>query len=207
MDPSVSVREIIALKISDGQYSYRTLGEKLGVSHAYLNNVVKGRQRPPRATEFYLNLGQAFEIEAATISEYRSAVLRGRLEPDSDLLDSAWEKLANDLGGDYQVRIGSGAGTSGLRIFLDKYSVELDGSPLSLSYKEFELLRVMASEVDRVFTRDILLETVWGYGYFGGTRTVDVHITRLRAKLGSQAMLIQTVHQVGYRFVGPVEII
>lgn len=80
------------------------------------------------------------------------------------------------------------------------YSAKVHGKPLDLTYKEFELLRFLAAHPSRVFTREQLLSDVWGYDYFGGTRTVDVHVRRLRAKLGDQESLIGTVRNVGYRF-------
>lgn len=84
------------------------------------------------------------------------------------------------------------------------YTARLRGTPLDLTFKEFELLRYLAQHPGRVFTRDQLLLEVWGYDYFGGTRTVDVHIRRLRAKLGAEHEgLIGTVRGVGYRFVLP----
>ncbi|NLC56358.1 MAG: response regulator transcription factor [Armatimonadetes bacterium] len=79
--------------------------------------------------------------------------------------------------------------------------VTLQGVALSLTYQEYELLRYLASHRGRVFTREQLLSELWGYNYYGGTRTVDVHIRRLRAKLGPEhEELIQTVRNVGYRF-------
>jgi len=84
------------------------------------------------------------------------------------------------------------------------YAAKLKGRPLDLTYKEFELLKFLAQHPGRVFTRDQLLREVWGYDYFGGTRTVDVHVRRLRAKLGSEyESMIGTVRQVGYKFVVP----
>ena len=81
------------------------------------------------------------------------------------------------------------------------YTARLRGAPLDLTYKEFELLKYLAQHAGRVFTRAQLLQEVWGYDFFGGTRTVDVHVRRLRAKLGEEhAGLIQTVRSVGYRF-------
>ena len=80
------------------------------------------------------------------------------------------------------------------------YSAKLRGRPLDLTYKEFELLKYLAQHSGRVFTRAQLLSEVWGYDYFGGTRTVDVHVRRLRAKLGDQEQIIGTVRNVGYRF-------
>ena len=86
------------------------------------------------------------------------------------------------------------------------YSVRLRGRVLDLTYKEFELLKHLAQHPGRVFTRSQLLQEVWGYDYFGGTRTVDVHVRRLRAKLGTDyEVLIGTVRNVGYRFVPEVD--
>jgi DNA-binding response OmpR family regulator len=82
------------------------------------------------------------------------------------------------------------------------YSARLRGRALDLTFKEFELLKYLAQHPGRVFTRAQLLQEVWGYDYFGGTRTVDVHVRRLRAKLGAEyESLIGTVRNVGYRFV------
>jgi DNA-binding response OmpR family regulator len=84
------------------------------------------------------------------------------------------------------------------------YTAKLGGRVLDLTFKEFELLKYLAQHPGRVFTRDQLLREVWGYDYFGGTRTVDVHVRRLRAKLGTDHEgLIGTVRNVGYRFVVP----
>lgn len=92
----------------------------------------------------------------------------------------------------------------GLAIGAETYTARLRGSPLDLTFREFELLRYLAQHPGRVFTREQLLLEVWGYDYFGGTRTVDVHIRRLRAKLGAEHEgLIGTVRGVGYRFVLP----
>ncbi len=84
----------------------------------------------------------------------------------------------------------------------DTYSARVRGRLLDLTYKEFELLKFLAQHPGRVFSRSQLLQEVWGYDYFGGTRTVDVHVRRLRAKLGPEnEALIGTVRNVGYRFV------
>ncbi|WP_206448754.1 winged helix-turn-helix transcriptional regulator [Agrococcus sp. KRD186] len=90
--------------------------------------------------------------------------------------------------------------TAGLTIDEASYQAKVDGRPVDLTYKEFELLRFLAAHPARVFTREQLLSEVWGYDYFGGTRTVDVHVRRLRAKLGDLESLIGTVRGVGYRF-------
>ncbi|MDS1271897.1 response regulator transcription factor [Lipingzhangella sp. LS1_29] len=82
------------------------------------------------------------------------------------------------------------------------YTARMRGRVLDLTFKEFELLKFLAQHPGRVFTRAQLLQEVWGYDYFGGTRTIDVHVRRLRAKLGSEyEALIGTVRNVGYRFV------
>jgi DNA-binding response OmpR family regulator len=82
------------------------------------------------------------------------------------------------------------------------YTAKLRSRTLDLTFKEFELLKFLAQHPGRVFTRAVLLQEVWGYDYFGGTRTVDVHVRRLRAKLGTEHEgLIGTVRNVGYRFV------
>ena len=84
------------------------------------------------------------------------------------------------------------------------YTARLSGRPLNLTFKEFELLKYLAQHPGRVFTRQQLLHEVWGYDYFGGSRTVDVHVRRLRAKLGPEhETLIGTVRNVGYRMVVP----
>jgi DNA-binding response OmpR family regulator len=76
------------------------------------------------------------------------------------------------------------------------------GGPLDLTYKEFELLYFLVKHAGRVFSREQLLQDVWGYDYFGGTRTVDVHVRRLRAKLGHEyEKVIATVRNVGYKAV------
>jgi DNA-binding response OmpR family regulator len=84
---------------------------------------------------------------------------------------------------------------------LETYQATISKRPLDLTYMEYELLKFLAQNPGKVFTREMLLSRVWGYEYYGGARTVDVHVRRLRAKLGEEhANLIQTVRSVGYRF-------
>ena len=84
---------------------------------------------------------------------------------------------------------------------LETYQATIAKRPLDLTYMEYELLKFLAQNPGKVFTREILLSRVWGYEYYGGARTVDVHVRRLRAKLGEEhANLIATVRSVGYRF-------
>jgi DNA-binding response OmpR family regulator len=86
------------------------------------------------------------------------------------------------------------------------YTAKIGKRHLDLTFKEFELLKFLAQHPGRVFSRQQLLQEVWGYDYFGGTRTVDVHVRRLRAKLGpDNETLIGTVRNVGYRFVIPAK--
>ena len=88
-----------------------------------------------------------------------------------------------------------------LVIDTNRYDVFVAGRPVLLTFKEYELLKLLASHPRRVFTREALLEQVWGYEYFGGTRTVDVHVRRLRSKTDDTThTFIDTVWNVGYRF-------
>lgn len=101
-------------------------------------------------------------------------------------------------------RAGAGDGSvvrlGPLAIDTESYRVTAGGRPLDLTFKEFELLRFLALHPGRVYTRPALLREVWGYDFYGGTRTVDVHVRRLRAKLGPEhEHLIETVRGVGYR--------
>ncbi|HUF58794.1 MAG TPA: winged helix-turn-helix domain-containing protein [Actinomycetota bacterium] len=101
-------------------------------------------------------------------------------------------------------RAGAGDGTvirlGAISIDTETYHVTVSGRPLDLTFKEFELLRYLAQHPGRAFTRPSLLREVWGYDFYGGTRTVDVHVRRLRAKLGPEhESLIETVRSVGYR--------
>ncbi len=101
-------------------------------------------------------------------------------------------------------RMGRGGGSAirlgPMTIDTDSYLVSVAGRVLDLTFKEFELLRFLAAHPRRVFTRPTLLREVWGYDFYGGTRTVDVHVRRLRAKLGPELeYLIETVRGVGYR--------
>jgi DNA-binding response OmpR family regulator len=134
-----------------------------------------------------------------------------------DLDRFAWDQLADEVlypsapEAEIRVRLsmlrrraGTGDGSTvrlgPLTLDTDTYQVTVAGRGLDLTYKEFELLRYLASRPGRVFTRPALLREVWGYDFYGGTRTVDVHIRRLRSKLGPEhEALIETVRGVGYR--------
>ena len=99
---------------------------------------------------------------------------------------------------------GRSASVGDLVVDEESYQVRLRGQPLDLTFREFELLKALATAPNRVFTREVLLQEVWGYDYFGGSRTVDVHVRRLRAKLGPEyESMIATMRGVGYKLVPP----
>ena len=90
----------------------------------------------------------------------------------------------------------------GLLIDFERYEVTVNGQRIDLTFKEYELLKFFATHPGKVFTREALLDKVWGYDYYGGTRTVDVHIRRLRAKIETAGKtFIETVRNVGYKFL------
>ena len=130
--------------------------------------------------EVLLDTASPAEVEA------RLRLAASRLTPGVDL----------ESGNNEEIRSGE------LMIDEGTYTAKLRGRALDLTFKEFELLKFLAQHPGRVFTRALLLQEVWGYDYFGGTRTVDVHVRRLRAKLGTEhEAMIGTVRNVGYRFV------
>ena len=140
-------------------------------------------------------------VPSADVSELQSKYL-------SDFVLYPYEtpelaaRLGRLLSRGHAVRGGKINSANGLVIDVDSFEVTVDGRQLALTFKEFELLRFLASHSGRVHTREALLNQVWGYEYFGGLRTVDVHVRRIRAKLGHKhENLIQTVHGVGYKFV------
>ena len=104
----------------------------------------------------------------------------------------------------YRVNGPSGSHTlslGDLSIDLERYEVSVAGRRVTLTYKEFQLLALLASNPGRVYTREALLSQVWGYDYLGGTRTVDVHVRRLRSKVESPGRsFVETIWNVGYRF-------
>jgi len=168
--------------------------------------LVDAAENPPHAVRI-------LEALAAAGNRIPVAVIAER----SDLERFAWHETADELlypgtpEGELRVRLAmlarrfGGGQEASIRlgacaINSDTYQVTCDGRPLDLTYKEFELLKFLAQHPGRVFTRSALLREVWGYDFYGGTRTVDVHIRRLRAKLGPEhEHLIETVRGVGYR--------
>jgi DNA-binding response OmpR family regulator len=175
---------------------------------------------------------EAVIVDASENPGQAHAVLRSLRERDrsmpvvvvverGDLERFPWEDLADDVlfpgasAAEIRVRlamlrrrVGVGDGSSirlgPMTLDVDTYRVSVAGRPLDLTFKEFEVLRFLATHPGRVFTRPTLLREVWGYDFYGGTRTVDVHIRRLRAKLGPEhEHLIETVRGVGYRAAEP----
>ena len=150
------------------------------------------RARAPRLavialvdTESFDALGPDWEIESFLVegSPIPEVLARVRLALGSQPSDSG-----------ETVRVGD------LSIDPETYQVRLRGRPLDLTYKEFQLLFYLAQRPGRVFSRQQLLQEVWGYDFFGGTRTVDVHVRRLRAKLGAEHEgMIATIRNVGYK--------
>ncbi len=104
-------------------------------------------------------------------------------------------RRAHGVDDDDVVRLGA------LELNVATYQVRIDGQPVDFTYMEYELLKFLVTHPGRVFSREALLSRVWGYDYYGGARTVDVHVRRVRAKLGQEhAARIKTVRSVGYRF-------
>jgi DNA-binding response OmpR family regulator len=139
------------------------------------------------------------------LSEGGLAAISSEWGADDFLLDSAGPaeidaRIRLALTKTTKAEAGAKIQAAGITIDEVSYSAKIHGQPMDLTFKEFELLKFLVQQPGRVFTRDQLLSEVWGYDYFGGTRTVDVHIRRLRAKLGDLESLIGTVRNVGYRF-------
>ena len=159
---------------------------------------------------FKENLKKAEDLEISAIA----------LMPlkDMDLLISNFSRNTFDFSlpphdvNEIFLRIINGMGKSGrenksliiigpLTINQESYEVTLDGEKIDLTFKEYELLKYLASKPGRVFSRESLLHSVWEYDYYGGTRTVDVHVRRLRSKINDiRYNFIETVWNVGYRF-------
>jgi len=174
--------DLIVFDHGDGSHvdDWRTIGRERSLSeHTALFVVIRADQsrlldERPAADDFALWPSSAAELLLRV-----RGILRRRTTVDSENL----------------LRCGE------LVIDLANYKVTLGGRPVELTFKEYELLRFLASNRDRVFTREALLNRVWGYDYFGGARTVDVHIRRLRSKIEDRGpSFIETIRNVGYRF-------
>ena len=105
-----------------------------------------------------------------------------------------------------KVEVKNGLKLGELAVDFERYEVHLNGEPVDLTYKEFELLKFLAMHPGKVLSREVLLDKVWGYDFYGGTRTVDVHIRRLRAKIEIRGReYIQTIRNVGYKFLAEAQ--
>ena len=153
---------------------------------------LQSRDNPPEATLMLSSAEMLPELADNTdlfndfcLTPFHPAELEARLE----------HMLHRDVeGSDTIITFGP------LSLNVETYQAMVDGRALDLTYMEYELLRFLANSPGKVFSREILLSEVWGYDYYGGARTVDVHIRRLRSKLGEEhANLISTIRSVGYR--------
>lgn len=162
-------------------------------------DLVRRIRKEPKLQEapllMIVGAGQGALLECGDIDDFMTAPVA------PEALEARLRFLLRRLGrGTPQERIVLGA----LTLDFAKYEVTLHHEPLDLTYKEFELLKFLVTHPDRVYSREQLLNQVWGYDYLGGTRTVDVHIRRLRAKLGPRhSALIDTIRHVGYKCVLP----
>lgn len=133
--------------------------------------------------------GAVHEGHELIVLPLRAAELRARI--------ARARRRVNGVPDDNVVRVGS------LEVNLATYQVAVGGAPVDFTYMEYELLKFLVTHPGRVFSREALLSRVWGFDYYGGARTVDVHVRRVRAKLGHEhAGRIKTVRSVGYRFEG-----
>jgi DNA-binding response OmpR family regulator len=136
-----------------------------------------------------LALGEMLEVHELIVSPFTSAELSARIARARRVVSSVEQRevIHND----------------GLELDLAAHEARLQGAPVDFTYMEYELLKFLVTHPRRVFSREALLSRVWGYDYYGGARTVDVHVRRVRAKLGSEhAARIKTVRSVGYRWEG-----
>ncbi|HEX2259640.1 MAG TPA: response regulator transcription factor [Actinomycetota bacterium] len=169
--------------------------------------VVDGRQRPEEAAGLMRKLRN--EIEAPFVVVLNDHELKA-FDWSSGPVDFLTDRCTpNELDARLKRVIQPEEPDSGdvirrgeLTINRDRFEVRVQGEVLDLTFKEFELIAYLAQRPGRVCSRRALLSEVWGYDFFGGTRTVDVHVRRLRAKLGHEAHMIETVRNVGYRFAG-----
>ena len=149
---------------------------------------------------------EASGVAVVGIAEEHTLELVGTLPTIDDFVVSPWEEAEFRMrverllvGGDGE-RESSVLRCGGLEIDPERYKVTVEEQVVDLTYKEYELLRFLATNRGRPFTREALLNQVWGYDYYGGSRTVDVHVRRIRAKIEEHEPFIETVRNVGYRF-------
>jgi DNA-binding response OmpR family regulator len=140
-------------------------------------------------------LGEAHLPGCRTLDSVHELLVRPFAAAEIEARIARARRQVNGVDDDEIVRAGS------LEVNLATYQVTIGGEPVSFAYMEYELLRFLITHPNRVFSREALLSAVWSYDFYGGARTVDVHVRRVRAKLGQEhAARIQTVRGVGYRF-------
>lgn len=175
--------DIYLLEI-DSRYSDKDIA-------ALIRRLRKDRDQPiialvPR--EILDTVGPQLDVDDFIVSPYDSGELLSRIRR---LLVTP----GDDVSGDEVIQ------REGLAVNLTTCEVKVDGAIMELTFKEYELLKLLAANPGRVYTREALLDRIWGYDYFGGDRTVDVHIRRLRSKIeGTGRSFIETVRNIGYRF-------
>ncbi|HEU4865264.1 MAG TPA: response regulator transcription factor [Actinomycetota bacterium] len=163
--------------------------ENAGQAYAVLRALRSRLARPPAIAVVERN-----ELDRFRWEEVVDEVLYPGAPEAEIRLRLAIVRRRHGAAGDSRITLGP------LTLDVDTYRVSVQGRALDLTFKEFELLRFLAERPGRVFTRPALMREVWGYDFYGGTRTVDVHVRRLRAKLGpAYEGLIETVRGVGYR--------
>jgi two-component system alkaline phosphatase synthesis response regulator PhoP len=163
-------------------------------SDAIARELLAGESLPDQVATVVLLSSEQVETFDATLAVDDFLIWpASTIEVVTRLRHALWRRTGVDS--DNAVRCGD------LVMDLGSYRVFVSGHPIDLTYKEYELLRFLATHPDKVFTRDTLLNRVWGYEFYGGARTVDVHIRRLRSKLEDvNHSFIETVRNVGYRF-------
>lgn len=177
------------------RFSYRQLAKLTNIDHAYLCNIAKGNKIPPKIEAFYETLASVLGLKKEDFFEWQMTLIIGRLNDDPVLTSQVYDLIISNEMEMKKVH------DEGIIVNKDEFQAFVDGEPLSLTYKEFQLLAYLYDHADRVLTREALLSSVWGFDYFGGTRTVDVHIRRLRAKLEPKYLdRIETVRNIGYKF-------
>ena len=166
--------------------------------------LVDATEDPERRIREATRIAQDTGIPVVVVIERRDLRLVANAPEISDFVifpPSPEELSARLLRAGSDPELGEVVGFHDLELNTATYQATLDGQPIDLTFMEYELLRYFIQHPGRVWSREQLLSSVWGYDYFGGARTVDVHVRRLRAKLGQErASWISTVRSVGYRF-------
>lgn len=165
-------------------------------------------ERPPtdllaafRAAEDLRDVGVLLAVESEHLRRAEGLALADELLVRPFSREELDARVARAAAADAAVESPEFVRVGTLEINLATYQVAIEGKPISFAYMEYELLKFLVMHPNRVFPREALLSRVWGYDYYGGARTVDVHIRRLRAKLGQEhAARIKTIRNVGYLF-------